>query len=72
MDNKSNSSGYNSQELDAAQRGERASGAEEKDSGKILNYYMDQIAELTAQSEELGDPRVHLHTPRYSSHETQV
>ena len=61
VDNKSNSSDYNSQEFDTAQR----------DSGK-LSYFVNQIAELAAQSEELGDPRVHLHAPRYTSNETQV
>lgn len=72
MDNKSNSSGYNSQENDALQRSEKVNRADEKDNGKFLNYFMDQIAELTAKSDELGDPRIHLHTPRYSSNETQV
>ena len=60
VDNKSNSSGYNSQE------------AGTDDSGKLITYFMNQITELTAQSEELGDPRIHLHTPRYTSNETQV
>ena len=67
VDNKSNSSGYNSQECDGTQRGEKTD-----DGGKFLSYCINQITELTAQSEELGDPPIHLHTPRYTSNETQV
>lgn len=73
VDNKSNSSGYHSQECDGAQRGEKVIEADEKeDSGKFLNYFMNQMTELTAQTDELGDPRIRLHTPRYTSNETQV
>lgn len=72
VDNKSNSSGYNSQEYDIAQKGEKVNGPDERDSGKFLNYFMNHINELTAQSDELGDPRIHLHAPRYNSNETQV
>lgn len=67
-DSKSNSSDYNSLECDVTQRGEKVT----EDSGKYLNYFMNQINELTAQSDELTDARVHLHTPRYNSNETQV
>ena len=35
---------------------------------------MNDINELTAESDELatGDPYIHLHAPRYTSNETQV
>lgn len=72
-DNKSNSSGYNSQEYDSTHKGEKvANTTEEGDSGKFLNYFMNHINELTAETDELCNPSVHLHAPRYTSNETQV
>ena len=72
VDNKSGSSGYISQECDVTQKGEKVTVSDERDSGKFLNYFMNHINELTAESDELGDPRIHLHAPRYTSNETQV
>lgn len=72
VDNKSGSSGYISQEFDVTQKGEKVTVSDERDSGKFLNYFMNHINELTAESDELGDPRIRLHAPRYTSNETQV
>ena len=72
VDNKSGSSGYISQGCDVTQKGEKVTVSDERDSGKFLNYFMNHINELTAESDELGDPRIRLHAPRYTSNETQV
>ena len=74
MDNKSGSSGYISQECDITQKDEKVTVPDERDSRNFLNHFMNHINELTAESDELviGDPRIHLHAPRYTSNETQV
>ena len=61
---------YNSQEYSSTHKGEKvANTTEEGDSGKFL---MNHNNELTAETDELCNPSVHLHAPRYTSNETQV